>query len=188
MKENFSPQESLQLIQSMIEKTRDNISTNRFYFLMWGWVTLVAVLCQFMLKVFLEYRLHYLVWLAVIPAAIVTMIKGRKDHNVNHKSYVGESMGALWFGLGIGFFILSIIIPFSVGWMKAWPFFILFYGMGTFISGKLIQFKPLVYGGVTCWILAIVTVFVPYDYQLLLAAAAILISYIIPGHLIKRNS
>lgn len=41
MEENFSPQESLQLIQSMISKTKTNISENRFYFLFWGGLLLL---------------------------------------------------------------------------------------------------------------------------------------------------
>ncbi|MDQ3682285.1 MAG: hypothetical protein M3352_04325 [Bacteroidota bacterium] len=187
MEEKFSPQESLQLIQSMIEKTKENISENRFFFLLWGWITFIAVLTQFILKVVVDYKHHYIVWLSVIPAAIITIVKGNKMKARSYRTYVGESMGFLWMGIGISFFILSIIISTSIGWMKAWPFFILFYGLGTFISGKFIQFKPLVFGGVFCWIIACITVFVPYDYQLLLAALAILCSYIIPGYLIKSE-
>jgi hypothetical protein len=41
-----------------------------------------------------------------------------------------------------------------------------------------------VIGGIFNWILAIASIFVHFDYQLLLAAAAILTSYIIPGHLL----
>lgn len=74
------------------------------------------------------------------------------------------------------------------GWANGYPFFILFYGLGTFISGKLLQFTPLVIGGIFNWVLAIACVFVPFDYQLLLAAAAILTSYIIPGYLIKTEA
>ena len=55
------------------------------------------------------------------------------------------------------------------------------------VSGRLLQFKPLVAGGIINWVLACVCVLVPYDYQLLIAAAAILSSYIIPGHLISSN-
>ncbi|MFN2458454.1 MAG: hypothetical protein ABR502_09655 [Chitinophagaceae bacterium] len=187
MEQKFSPQQSLQLIQSMIEKTKDNISENRFYFLLWGWITFIAVLLQFILKVISDYRHHYLVWLSVIPAFIITIIKSNKEKNRTYRTYVGESMGYLWMGIGISFFVLSVIISTSIGWLKAWPFFILFYGLCTFISGKFIQFKPLVIGGIFCWLLAAITVFVPYDYQLLLAALAILCSYIIPGYLIKSE-
>jgi hypothetical protein len=90
-------------------------------------------------------------------------------------------------GIGISFSVLTFIISASVGWMQAWPFFILFYGMGTFISGKFLKFKPLIIGGIFNWVLACICVLLPYDYQLLVAAAAILTSYIIPGHIIQSN-
>ncbi len=187
MEEKLSPQQSIQLIQSMIEKTKADISENRFYFLLWGWVIFIAVICQFLLKTVFDYQHHYIVWLSVIPAAIVTVIKSIKKERSTYRTYISDSMGFLWMGLGISFFILSIIISTSIGWMKAWPFFILFYGLGTFISGKLLEFKPLVIGGIINWILAIIAVFVTYDYQLLLGAGAILISYIIPGYLINSD-
>jgi hypothetical protein len=57
--------------------------------------------------------------------------------------------------------------------------------LGTFVSGMILKFKPLVIGGVLCWLLTIVSLFVNFDYQLLLAGAAILCSYIIPGHLLR---
>lgn len=189
MQEHFSPQQSLQLIHSMIEKTKVGISENRFYFLFWGWLVFLAILTQFLLKVVFLYEHHYLVWILTIPAVIITVVYSARRHKRHVvKTYVGESMGYLWTGIGISFFVLSMIISNSPGgWAAGYPFFILFYGLGTFISGKLLQFTPLVVGGIFNWALAIACVFVPFDFQLLLAAAAILTSYIIPGYLIKPN-
>jgi hypothetical protein len=188
MEENFSPQQSVQLIQSMIEKTKTNIGENRFYFLMWGWLIFGAVLLQFFLKVVVNYEYHYIVWLVTIIGMILTIMRGKSDARKQaHRTYIGDSMGYLWMGIGIGFFVMSVIISISIGWLKAWPLFIMFYGMGTFISGKLIKFQPLVVGGVICWLLAPVAAFLHYDYQLLLGALAILISYIIPGYLINTE-
>jgi len=189
MEDNFSPHDSLQLIHSMINKTKANLRENRIYFLLWGWVSFAAIISQFILKVALRYERHYLVWLVTIPAAIITIVysmRTHKDHPV--KTYVGESMSNLWTGIGISFFVLSLIITSSNGgWNNAWPLFILFYGLGTFVSGRILQFSPLVIGGIFNWALAIASIYVVFDYQLLFAAAAILTSYIIPGHLLGTN-
>ena len=40
--ENFSPQDSLKLIQTMIAKTRRDMGDNRNQFLLWGWITFTA--------------------------------------------------------------------------------------------------------------------------------------------------
>jgi hypothetical protein len=188
MEENFSPQQSLQLIESMIKKVRSDISENRFYFLFWGWLTFFAFLTQFFLKVVLQYRHHYLVWLVTIPALIITVLRANMSTKYRYTTYVGDSMKHLWMGIGISFFILSLIITKTKGgWLIAYPFFILFYGLGTFISGMFLKFKPLIIGGIFNWVLACICVFLPYDYQILTAATAILTSYIIPGHIIQPS-
>lgn len=187
--ENFSPQQSLLLIQSMISKTKANLGENRVYFLLWGWLSFIAIISQFILKVVVQYERHYLVWLLVFPAGIITVIytiRHHKGHRV--RTYISDSMSYLWTGVGISFFVLSFIITKQhEGWMIAWPFFILFYGLGTFVSGMILKFKPLVIGGILNWALAIAATFVSFDYQLLFAAAAILTSYIIPGHLLSTQ-
>ena len=66
-----------------------------------------------------------------------------------------------------------------------YPFFIILYALGTFVSGTILKFRPLIIGGLIAWVLAIVAVFLEYDYQILMAAAAIPISYIIPAYLIQ---
>jgi hypothetical protein len=187
--DQLSPQQSLRLIQSMITKTRSNLGENRFYFLLWGWVAFFAILMQFFLKVVMEYRHHYIVWILTVPTAIITIVySAKQSRRETVKTYAGTSMGYLWMGLGISFFVLSVIISrLPGGWLNGYPFYILFYGLGTFISGKILEFRPLVIGGVFNWILAIACVFVPFDYQLLLSAIAILTSYIIPGHLLKNE-
>ena len=189
MEKNMSPQESLLLIQGMISRTKNNLSENRFYFLFWGWVTFAALLLQFVLKVLVGYAHHYMVWLLMIPAAIITiMYSSRKEDKRSVVTYVGASMAYLWTGIGISFFILSLIISYTTGWLHAFPFFILFYGLGTFVSGRILQFSPLVIGGILNWILAIACLFATYDFQLLITAAAILSSYIIPGHLLTTEN
>lgn len=188
MEENFSPQQSLQLIDNMIQKVRSNIRHNSFYFLFWGWLTFSAILAQFFLKVVLQYRHHYIVWVAVIPAVIITIFYGGRHQRHPYRTYIGDSMKFLWLGIGISFFILSFVISNSRGgWWIAYPFFIIFYGLGTFVSGLILKFRPLVIGGAFNWLLACICVLLPYDYQLLTAAAAILTSYIIPGHILQFN-
>ena len=187
--ENVSPAESLQLIQSMIAKTRRDMSDNSMYFLLWGWITFAACTGQFVLKNILHYEKHYLVWLLVIPAAIISAYLGMKESKAREAAtYIGDSMKYLWMGMGISYFILSMILS-KMGWdTNVFPFFILLYGLGTFISGMLLQFKPLVFGGSCAWVLAIVSVYFDYDYQMLFAAAAILVSYIVPAYMLRSKN
>ena len=189
MQDNLSPLQSLQLIQSMIDKTKDNLSENRFYFLLWGWLTFAAFIGQFLLKVAFAYRHHYIVWLVVVVGVLASVVHGRRRGRATGvRTYMGDSMRILWTGMGISFFVLSVIISYSdEGWGYSYPFFILLYGLGTFVSGQLLHFRPLVIGGIINWCLACAAPFFHFDYQLLFAAAAIVCSYIIPGYLLSSS-
>ena len=175
--EEFSPEQSLRLIQSMISKTKEDMSDNGIYFLVWGWLTFLACTGQFVLKHIYNYEKHYLVWTVVIVGVVFTIYQGRKEERtIKAKTYIGESMKYLWIGMGISFFVLSMILS-KLGWdTQVFPFFIMLYGLGTFVSGSLIQFRPLIIGGVAASALAVAATFVSYDYQMLFGAAAIWIS------------
>lgn len=184
--ENLSAKESLQLIQSMIDKTRRNISRQSQYFLLWGWCAFAACLGQYFLGSVLRYRHHYLVWLITIPCAVITIILAARDKKKTRvTTYVDDNMEMLWSGTGISFFVISMIFV-KIGWYYCYPFYIALYGLGSFVSGRILQFKPLLIGGIINWIIAMVAVWFSFEYQSLFAALALLFSYIIPGHLFRR--
>src|SRR5687767_11064833 len=103
--QKFSPDESLQLIRSMIEKTKDDISGNSIYFLMWGWAVFLACIAQYILKVVFDSRYHYHVWwITLILFASTLLIERKGSRKKKVKTYLDESMGVLWMGMGISFF------------------------------------------------------------------------------------
>jgi len=186
--ENFSPKESLQLIQSMIDKTKQNISDKGIYFLIWGWLTFIACTGQFILKHIMDYPKHYYVWWLTIVGIVLTIYyASRERKRAQVKTYVGESMRYLWIGMGMAYFVLSLILA-KMGYdIMVFPFYIMLYGLGTFISGCIIKFKPLIFGGITALILAVVSTYTTYDYQMLFGAGAILVSYIIPAYILRAR-
>ena len=187
--ENFSPEQSLQLIRSMISKTRQNMSDKSIYFLVWGWLTFIACTAQFILKNIFHYEQHYLVWLVVIIGVVFSIYQARKTGKMARvRTYVDDSMKNLWTGMGIGYFVLSMILT-RLGWESAvFPFFIMLYGLGTFISGTFLKFKPLITGGLVAFALAVGSTFVSYDYQMLFGAAAIFFSYILPAYMLRSKN
>lgn len=187
--ERFSPEQSIQLIQSMISKAKDEIVDDGIYYLVWGWLTFIACTGQFILKHIYNYEGHYQVWWLLIIGVVFSVynsIKNEKKSKV--KTYIGESMKFLWIGMGIAYFVLSMILS-KIGWGSAvFPFFIMLYGLGTFVSGSIIRFRPLITGGLIASGLAIVSAFVEYDFQILFGSAAILISYIIPAYMMRNRN
>lgn len=65
--EKLSPQQSLDLITSMINEAKGNVRHNSFYYLFWGWVLIIAHLGSFALSK-IEFDYPFVVWLIIIPA------------------------------------------------------------------------------------------------------------------------
>ncbi len=181
----FSPQQSLQIIRSMIETTKNTISNQSHYFLLWGWAVMIGCLLQYYLKVIAGYPQYYLAWL-ITPVVLVIhfLFVYRDAKRVRVKTFINEANGYLWTAIGLGYFSL-VFVFIRIGWQYCFPFYIAFYGMGTYVSGSLIRFKPLIIGGMLCFPLVIIAAYSNYDTQTLLAALAIFISYIIPGHILR---
>ncbi|MDB5193115.1 MAG: hypothetical protein JWQ96_2678 [Segetibacter sp.] len=146
---------------------------------------MLGCIIQYVLLAVVNYEKHYYAWL-VTPVAIIIhllfVIKDKRKRRV--KTFVGEANGYLWMAIGISFFGLSIYMS-HIGWQHSYPIYIMMYGIGTFVSGGLLQFKPLQIGGALCLPLMIVCVYVDFDIRILITAFAVLISYIIPGYMLR---
>ena len=183
----FSAADSLQVIRAMIESTRHSIKDSSHYYLMWGWAVLLGCMLQFILLQVVKYEHHYYAWF-VTPVALVLhiifMIQDRKVERV--KTYISEAYHYLWMAIGFSFLVLSFIFS-KIGWQYSFPFYILFYGIGTSVSGALLHFRPMLYGGIACFVCAAIAAYLPYPFQILVTAFAILVSYIIPGYLLRMH-
>jgi hypothetical protein len=183
----LSPQESLQLITSMIESTKESISDKSHFFLLWGWATMVGCLLQYYLFAIVHYRHHYLAWLVTPVALLLHVIFIFKyERNERVKTFINEANRYVWMIIGSAYLALAFVFV-KIGWQYCFPFYILLYGIGTFISGSLLKFRPMRLGGAACLVLVAVAPHLDFPSQILLSAFAILISYIIPGHLLRNQ-
>ncbi|TDO26746.1 hypothetical protein [Sediminibacterium goheungense] len=182
----FSPEESLQLIRSMISKTKDAVAVDSFYFLFWGWLVFACCAVEYVLMVYFKYPDHSFVWWSMPVGGIISGTYSARQARIKRSmTYIEEALSYLWIAIGLSFFVLVFVNIVSEAWKTAFTYYILMYAIGTFVSGKLIRFKPLVIGGILNFILAAVSIKFNFANQLLIGALAILISYIIPGHLLR---
>ena len=188
--ETLSGNQSLELIQSMINRARNQFSENGHLYLVWGWVVLVCSVAEFVLIRFYDYQHHYLVWMLTWLAVIYQffyLYKNRKKKKV--KTYTGEIVSYVWI-VFVVLMLLTIFIHSSQPGNKAGminPFILALYGMPTFLSGKILQFPPLEMGGIGCWILAIISLYMPYEFQILFFGLSVIIAWIIPGYLLRNR-
>jgi len=188
--ENFNEQESLALIESMIKKAKNQFSENGDTYLLWGWVVFVCSIAQFVLMNIFHYEKHYLVWMLTWVAVIYQIFDSRKRKNrLKAKTYTDEIIGYVW----IAFFISFVLIGFNLGSYKLlnngiwYTIVLVLYGIPTFLSGIILKFRPLVLGGICCWILSIISRYIPYDFQALLLSIAMIVAWIIPGYKLRAR-
>ena len=79
---------SLQLIESMINKAKNQFDENGHLYLLWGWVVLFCSVAHFILLYFVSYDRAYLVWLLTWGVVIYQIIylskKRKKSRNAAH--------------------------------------------------------------------------------------------------------
>ncbi len=182
----LSQAESLQIIQSMIDIAKNDVKADAFIFLLWGYLVFIASVTQFIMEM-INMPNSSIVWLLMPVGGIVTIIYSfRKNKKSRTKTAVTESLKYTWIAFACA---LCIIMFFnSMNFLQVLPSIMVLYGIGLFLSGGALQFKPLIYGGIFCWICAIAGFEVQNLNQLLILAVAVLGGYIIPGHLLKMNN
>ena len=70
--------------------------------------------------------------------------------------------------------------------LNPWFFFPLVAGIGTIVSGVVLKFNPLIFGGMVLIGFPFYSVLVNGSSLLLLYAAVIMVSYLVPGYALKR--
>ncbi len=183
----IQPEESLAIIQEMVQKTKQHYGDNSFYFILWGWLTFVAAMAHYLLLPVYSEK-SAIVWLLMPLGAIISLLYSRRQTNTQLvKTHLETYIGSLWMALGMAMVVLCIsTVILQTGALL--PSFILLYAVGTFATGRFIQFKPLMIGGALCFIISAFSYFSEPREQLLFVALAVLLSYLIPGYALKYRS
>ncbi len=170
----------------MINKTKVNISQGSFHLLFWGWLIFVCSLSEYALGKLTSYTHPYYVWLLVIPGVFVSMIYGFVN---GRKARVYTYADMLYMWTWIGFLIAATVlfIVLSKRMDTFAPYILLLAGFPTFVSGFIIKFKPLIAGGISFWIIALLVHFAGPYLAPLGVPVAMLTGYLIPGYLLKSK-
>ena len=184
----LSPQESLLLIDSMINKARNRFTENGFMYLLWGWLIFACAVLHFILVKFDIVPHPEIIWGSTWLVVIFQVIYfSRKKKKEKIKTYSDGIMNGIWVSFGMCMFILIFILSRYNVWPMVFPLILMMYGIPTFLSGTAMQFNPLKIGGIICWVLAVVATFVPPLYVLLLLALAVIAAWIIPGYIMRSR-
>lgn len=178
--------ESLQIIHEMINAAKNDVKADAFIFLLWGYLVLIASVAQFIM---LELDINHngTPWLLMPLGGLITIIYVfQKNKKTRTKTHVTEFIKFIWIAFGVALGIIMFCT--SISGFQIMPLIMTLYGVGLFLSGGALKFKPLILGGIFCWLCAIAGFEIQSIYQLLILAAAVLGGYIVPGHLLQFNN
>ncbi|HJZ40351.1 MAG TPA: hypothetical protein VJ203_08295 [Bacteroidales bacterium] len=187
---NFNPEEGLRTIYAMIQSAKSTIGENYLYYLLWGYLVLITCIAEYALITLFRYDQHYLVWPVLMGLGVFASVlfNLRQKKRSTSKSLIGQVMVYFWGGWLVSFVILIVFANLRESYTVILPLAMVMYGLGIFVSGGVIDFRPLIIGGILSWIAAVVSFFQPHAVQLLIMIGVVIVSYIVPGHLLRRMS
>lgn len=185
MEPEFSREESLRVIDQMIAQVKQKPRRiDSLFTLLWGYLVFVAATLHWiLLQQQVSPAMAPLVWLLTLVGLVVSVFLNRQFKATQRvKTYVDALIRQLWLGFGITFLLLFFVI--SPADNRFLPLVMLLYGITMWMQGALIKFVPYQVGAIGIWGCGVAAFFFSNDQQLLWLALAVLLGYLIPGHLL----
>jgi hypothetical protein len=192
----LSNTESLQLIEQMIGRAKQEEKQNGLGWIIWGWMLFLASFSHYILLV-LGIKGGMIVWNVFGIAAFALMAYNLYQENIAKssdpvKTYTGELVSKI----GSAFFISLLILVVGNYTTNAdrsgvnFGYLLLLYAFWMYIHGAAFRFNLLKYGAFLNWIGALV-IFIWYRElgrnTLLIHAVCVLAGYIIPGYIAQKR-
>lgn len=183
----LNEKESLVLIASMIRNTKRKMEEGSgTMFLIWGYMTIFVTLLVW--GTVLYTKSYYWQWLwLLLPAGAGTisiLYNRRRKKTPYVTTYIDKVIGYIWSVLGITGFLLSMVS--IIYYFPILFIIVLMMGIGTTLTGLVIEFRPLVISGALGMTLSIVLLLLDYMNLRILSfpafAAIFFLMMVIPGH------
>ncbi len=187
-KTSLTPEESLLLISKTIEETKKRFEENGHIIILWGSLTFIVFLSQYILVLSGLYKLFDIAWTCILfpLGAIYTFIYvWRKTKKKNlPKTLLTRIIGTMGWAIGMNLMILGFIFRQHLGNAIA-PIFLILLALSMIIIGASIKFKPLFIGGLLLNLIGFGTFYLHMDYHGFSLMLGAVIGLIIPGILLN---
>ena len=213
MENQISEKESFELINQMINSAKKNFQKGMGpVFLLWGYLVAGTCLATLVLLLVLPPRIMHLAYYTwyIMPLGLIPhfFLVRRLIRSQPVRTYVDGIMRVVWIAftasiliLVTGMILTSLMAPLMqeaspaaylnwIHWTFIVPFMLILYGFALFVSGQAYRFKPLIAGGVICWVSTLVIfIFLRTDYSMYLQLIVLIVSvtagFIFPEHLLN---
>lgn len=188
MEENLQPDQSLKIIEEMIQNSKSNYKKHHgIYFLFWGYLSIGIVALFLLLKMTVGFPQAHYVWPLFFVGFIFNIYQSRKHGKARLvTTKIDRIINKVWLGVSIGMAVFYGASP-ILGW-KMLPITLVVVGIASYAHGAIISFKPFIVGAFVMMFLASISFYMPNeDVVLGLFVLAVLVGYIIPGHLLRKQ-
>jgi hypothetical protein len=188
----LSQEESLMIIQQMINTAKKEQKDDGRGWIIWGWMLFVASILTVINLHFKWFSLFFFWNILGVFTLIFLSVDLVKAFVIKDKARVKTYTKSLFDKLNAGFFICIMFnilaINLGVGHVKGFALLIGLYGFWILIYGTALDFKPSVIASFITWTFGFIALFqTDFEVVMLLHAGAVLVGYIIPGHIANRE-
>lgn len=183
----LSPEESLEIISTAIQQTKENFKEQSFYYLVWGWLVTITALIDYSISNFTTIERSYLSWMIATPIGWIICYIYFKRQNRKHlyETYIDSFLKYLWIVIGSSL-LFSIFISIRLE-IQPIIFILISVGTGTLVSGLIMKFNPFIAGGILFFFFAILSLYINPSVLMLIYAVAIFVGYLIPAYILKKS-
>jgi hypothetical protein len=192
--EYFDEKQSLQVIRKMIQVSQRKMRNDGILLIVWGYAASLPALIKYFKEIlFLPNRVMFLLKFAdpVLPLlafifTIYYIYNGRKKVT----TYIGSSLRYVWISL-FGCMVLTNLIlhnvTHEVNFTLQHPLFMVLTAFAILITGVILRYKPIIFGGVIFGILAYCASLLTLQNQMFLDGIGWFLALAVPGHILYFN-
>ena len=198
MDANFNHEQSLTLINEMIQRAQNNVRKGKTYsMIFWGYVIAAAAVTNSVLIYTLSNpNQSFLIWLVTVPAFVVSYFIERSDTRaVLVKTHIDKIGSMVWTGFAVSIYVFLAVIFTIAFQIKApaifqliTPVILVMVGMGQFVTACVYRSKAWYWVAALFWAGAVVCAFLDVDMQHIVLSACMLFGFIIPGYLLNHKA
>lgn len=188
----ITERESLLIIQQMIQTAKTEQKDDGKGWIVWGWLLLAASVLTYLnikndwYNTFFFWNLFGAFAIGFFVYSAVRYFFFRKTQRV--RTYTGDLFEKLNVGFFLTLFLIIVSINVGVAPTKGFSLLIGLYAFWVLVYGTALNFKPSIIAAFVMWGLAFGSLFLEdFTLVMLLHGLAVLVGYIIPGHMANRE-
>ena len=181
-------EDSIKIISEMVNHTKYNIGRDKPIYLMWGYAVALSAFTHYLLAFQFGVAMPWLVWLSMPIAGLInTIYFSKQKKKAQALSFTDRTLGSVWTAFIAALLVFLLASP-QLGWQGVYPVLMVLYGIGTATTGGVIRYTPLKVGGYLSMLIGLIAFYLTFELQLFLLSLSVLVSFVIPGHLLPKKS